>query len=223
MRRWSRLAAVCIAAGMALAVAGCGQLFQVKGSTSQPTLEELTQRVDQLEAQVSELNAAVAGMGQGRGQAATSSAASGSGAAGSAGIAANGAAKAIVTASYLNVHPQPDVTTPRVGVLKRDTVVSVLATEGNWTEVGFRTLKGWVESQWLEKPGSIQPIPPGSASSGQAGQPSGNGSNSASGGSSSNAAGGSSGNAGGGSSSSAAGGSSTNSASGPGGSTGTGG
>lgn len=147
MRRWSRLGAVCIAAGMALAVAGCGQLFQVKGSTSQPTLEELTQRVDQLEAQVSELNAAVAGMGQGRGQAATSSAAS----VGGEGQVASGAPQAIVAASYLNVHPQPDISTPRVGVLKHDTVVSVLASQGSWTEIGFKSLRGWVESQWLSK------------------------------------------------------------------------
>jgi outer membrane murein-binding lipoprotein Lpp len=160
MRRWSRWAAVCIAAGMALAVTGCGQLFQQTGATSQPTLAELAQRVDQLEAQVSELNAAVAGMGQG-GRAATSSAAAGS-------------AQAVVTASYLNVHPQPDVNSPRVGVLRHDTQVSVLATQGSWTKIGYQSLQGWVESQWLAKPGTE----PGPSATGSTAAGIGNGGNS---------------------------------------------
>jgi pilus assembly protein FimV len=171
MRRWSRLAAVCIAAGTTLALAGCGQLFQVR-SASQPSLAELTQRVDQLEAQVSELNAAVAGMGQGRGQAATSSAAAGQ-AGGAPGEAAGAAAQAIVTASYLNVHPQPDVSTPRVGVLKHDTIVSVLASQGSWTKIGFHSLQGWVESQWLRKPGQGPAAPAGDSPAGSSGAASG--------------------------------------------------
>ncbi len=150
MRRWNRVTAVCIAAGMTLAVAGCGQLFQVKDGSTQPTMQELTQRVDQLEAQVSELNAAVAGVGQGGGQAATSSGGEAATKATPSGQSAS-SSKAVVSADFLNVHPQPDTSSPRLGVVKLDTAVSVLASQGEWTKIQFANLQGWVESRYLKK------------------------------------------------------------------------
>jgi hypothetical protein len=148
MRRWkgaSRWGTAVLAVCLMAAAAGCGQLFSVSGSGSgsQSTDQQsLAQRVTQLEATVSELQAAVAGLsgGQGSSVAATSS-------------GGGGGAQAMVTASYLNVRQSPDANSMRVGVLKQDTVVSVLAQSGDWSQIHYGPVTGWVESQWLTAPG----------------------------------------------------------------------
>jgi uncharacterized protein YgiM (DUF1202 family) len=133
MRRWkgaSRWGTAVLAVCLMAAAAGCGQLFSVSGSSSgtQPTDQQsLAQRVS--------------GGGQGSSVAATSS-------------GGGGGAQAMVTASYLNVRQSPDANSMRVGVLKQDTVVSVLAQSGNWSQIHYGPVTGWVESQWLASPSS---------------------------------------------------------------------
>jgi len=160
MRRWkgaSRWGAAVLAACLMAAAAGCGQLFSVSGSSNgtQPTDQQsLAQRVTQLEATVSELQAAVAGLSGGQGSSVT---ATSSGA---------GGAQAMVTASYLNVRQSPDVSSMRVGVLKQNSVVGVVTQQGNWSEIHYGPVSGWVESQWLATPTGASA---GSSSTGAAG------------------------------------------------------
>lgn len=157
MRRWkgaSRWGTAVLAACLMAAAAGCGQLFSASSSTSATApanQQSLPQRVSQLEATVSELQAAVAGLSgnQGGSVAATSS--------------GTGGAQAMVTASYLNVRRSPDVNSMRVGVLKQDTVVSVMAQSGNWSQVKYGPVSGWVDSSWLTTPNGTSP---GTATSG---------------------------------------------------------
>jgi uncharacterized protein YgiM (DUF1202 family) len=191
MRRWkgaSRWGTAVLAVCLMAAAAGCGQLFSVAGSssgTSSTDQQSLAQRVTQLEATVSELQAAVAGLsgGQGSSVAATSSGAS-------------GGAQAMVTASYLNVRQSPDTTSMRVGVLKQDTVVSVLAQSGNWSQIKYGPVTGWVDSQWLTTPGTSTGSTGTGTSTGTSSTGTGSGgsgSGSSSGGSSSGSSGSSSG------------------------------
>lgn len=141
--RWWALA---MALALWLGVAGCGQLFTVGNKVS--SSEDLAQRVDNLEAQVSELQTAVASLGSAN--ASTSS--------GSQAVAPSKAApshpKAVVRADFLNVRQQPDTHALRVGVLRHNTEVDVLATDGDWTKIEFNRLSGWVESKYLQKEGS---------------------------------------------------------------------
>jgi hypothetical protein len=188
MQRWcrwirpGRWGALLVAGCVTLAAAGCGQLFQVAG-TSTPTLSDLAQQVQQLQSSVSELQATVASMGPTTGGSSSTSggasSSSGAQASGSdssstaAGIgagstaaqsgyqeSAQGAASgsgsgpmAVVTADVLNVRMSPDVSSAKVGVVLHGTDVEVLGTQGAWTEIGFKTLKGWVETRYLGKTG----------------------------------------------------------------------
>jgi uncharacterized protein YraI len=171
MRRWkraSRWGVAVLAACLMAVAAGCGQLFSVSGDSggsqqAQPTLQSLNQRVTQLEATVSELQASMAGTGGGVTTATTPS-----------------SPEAVVTASYLNVRQSPDANALKIGVLKNNTVVSVLSQSGGWTQIHYGPLTGWVESQWLSTPGSGGTGSSGSGTS--AGGNSGSGSSSGSGG-----------------------------------------
>lgn len=174
MRRWkgaSRWGIAVLAGCLMAAAAGCGQLFSAQGPASQgqaTSVQSLAQRVTQLEATVSELQAAVSGLtGQGSTAAATSS--------------EGGGAKAMVTASYLNVRQAPDVNSMRVGVLKQDTVVSVETQSGDWSQVKYGPVTGWVESKWLTAPASTSGTYNGSGA-GSTGTGSGTGSTGSNGG-----------------------------------------
>lgn len=188
MRRWkgaSRWGTAALAVCL-MAAAGCGQLFSASSTgsgsgTTSTSQQSLAQRVTQLEATVSELQAAVAGLSgnQGGSVAATSS--------------GTGGAQAMVTASYLNVRQSPDVNSMRVGVLKQDTVVSVMTQSGNWSQIKYGPVSGWVDSQWLAAPsgtgttagGSTSGTGTGSGTSSGTGSGTGSGSSGSRGGSTS--------------------------------------
>ncbi len=136
------LAAVTTAA----ALAGCGQLFAQHQSTV--TLTSLSNRVDSLDAQVGELQAALAsGAGTATGGSAQQTEARG--------VVSAALPVATVEADVLNVRSDPSLTGTLRGQLLQNARVNVLAVQGNWSEIRFTnpvtalTLTGWVDSTYL--------------------------------------------------------------------------
>ena len=135
------LAAVVTAA----ALAGCGQLFAQHQNTA--TLTSLSNRVDSLDAQVGELQAALAsGAGTSGGSTQQNE---------SRGVVSATLPVATVEANVLNVRSDPDLTGTVRGQLLQNARVNVLAIQGNWSEIRFTnpvtglTLTGWVDSTYL--------------------------------------------------------------------------
>jgi hypothetical protein len=60
---------------------------------------------------------------------------------------------AVVNVQYLNIRAEPDAEALKIGVLARDTEVTVLEDRGGWSNVQFKNLKqeltGWVDSRYL--------------------------------------------------------------------------
>lgn len=159
MGRWWRRGAVLAVGGcMVVAAAGCGQLFAGKPAQQPVTLGQLANRVDSLDAQVGELQAAIAGMGQGGAASANKQ----------DGVVQQSLPVAVVEASVLNVRNAPSLTGTVVGQLLQNARLNVLKQDGNWSEVTFTngfthgTLQGWVDSDYL---GPITPAAGGAASS----------------------------------------------------------
>lgn len=146
MHRWRRVGMGLAAATTAAVLAGCGQLFAQRQSTV--TLTSLANRVDSLDAQVGELQAALA---SGAGTATTGGAQQTE----AHGVVSAALPVAVVEADVLNVRSDPDLTGALRGQLLQNARVNVLAVQGNWSEVRFTnpvtglTLTGWVDSQYL--------------------------------------------------------------------------
>ncbi|MBX5476032.1 MAG: SH3 domain-containing protein [Clostridia bacterium] len=144
MQRATRRKVWAVAAAVAAVLAfgtGCGSLF-TSGADSGVTLDSLAQRVDQLEAEISNLQSQVTAMGVG-------SASEVSTPTGGA-----GATLAVVVADVLNVRQDPDANSQRIGVLMKGAKVTVEQVEGDWTKINFNnTLEGWVASQYLKASG----------------------------------------------------------------------
>ena len=148
MTRWRRWGGALLALGVVAALSGCGQLF-AQGQQA-PTLGELSNRVDSLDAQVGELQAAVANIG-------TTSAPSTSASAGAGGNGEvqSGLPVAVVQADVLNVRSEPSLSGVVVGTLLQNAEVNVLAESGNWDEITFTNrqtgvhLTGWVDADYL--------------------------------------------------------------------------
>ena len=144
-RWWRRGAALAVGGCMAVAAAGCGQLFAGKPAQQPVTLKQLANRVDSLDAQVGELQAAIASMGQGGAVSANKQ----------DGVVRRGLPVAVVEASVLNVRNAPSLTGTVVGQLLQNARINVLKQDGNWSEVTFTngfthgTLQGWVVSDYL--------------------------------------------------------------------------
>ncbi|MBX6350632.1 MAG: SH3 domain-containing protein [Clostridia bacterium] len=141
MERAARRRLLALFAGVVAALvlaSGCGSIFTSTTDTG-VTLDTLAQRVDQLEAEVANLESQVAAMGA-------------SGLGSEAQATQGGAATvAVVTADVLNVRQEPDVNSQRIGVLMKGARVTVEKVEGDWSEINFNnTLDGWVASQYLE-------------------------------------------------------------------------
>ena len=158
MGRWWRRGAVLAVGGcMAVAAAGCGQLFAGKPAQQPVTLKQLANRVDSLDAQVGELQAAIASMGQGGAVSANKQ----------DGVVRQNLPVAVVEASVLNVRNAPSLTGTVVGQLLQNARLNVLKQDGNWSEVTFTngfthgTLQGWVDSDYL---GPIIPAVPSTPS-----------------------------------------------------------
>jgi N-acetylmuramoyl-L-alanine amidase len=168
MARWSRWGSALVAFGVAAAAAGCGQLFS---QAQQPvTLQELANRVDSLDAQVGELQAALANLGGSSGGTATAAGTQGS-------ALESGLPVAVVQADVLNVRSEPSLSGTVVGTLLQNTQVNVLAENGNWSEISYTNpntgvhLTGWVDSDYLGNvsAGTATPAPAG-ATTAAAGQ-----------------------------------------------------
>jgi len=60
---------------------------------------------------------------------------------------------AVVNVQYLNVRAEPSTEALRLGVLAKDTEVTVLEEQGGWCKVQFKTeqqeLAGWVDSRYI--------------------------------------------------------------------------
>ncbi len=143
MHRWARWGRAVAAVVAVSALAGCGQLFaQQTGSTN---LTELSNRVDSLDAQVGELQAALAGGAAGQGAAATEA----------NGVVQSDLPVAVVEADVLNVRSDPSLMGTVKGSLLQNARVNVLKDQGNWSEIVFTnpvtglTLTGWVDSDYL--------------------------------------------------------------------------
>lgn len=150
MYGWGRVGGVVLALGLAAAATGCGQLFTQSPGT--PSVAQLSSRVDSMDAQLGELQTAVANMGQG----ATSGTASASTSAQAAsGVVQSDLPVAVVEADVLNVRDDPSLTGTVKGTLLQNARVNVLANQGNWSEITFHnpatnvTLTGWVDSDYL--------------------------------------------------------------------------
>lgn len=146
MTGWGRLRGALLAAGVAAAVSGCGQLF-TQGQAQQPvTLAQLASRVDSLDAQLGEVEAALAS---------SSGAGPGSGGAQTSGVVSPGLATAVVVADVLNVRSDPSLSGTIKGTLLQNARVGILGEQGNWTEITYTnpkthvTLTGWVDSDYL--------------------------------------------------------------------------
>jgi uncharacterized protein YgiM (DUF1202 family) len=136
-----------MALGVVAALSGCGQLF-AQGQQP-PTLAELNNRLDSLDAQVGELQAAVANMGTSAPAASTSASGGTNGA-----VQAN-LPVAVVEADVLNVRSEPSLSGVIVGTLLQNAEVNVLGESGNWDEISFINKKtgvhltGWVDADYL--------------------------------------------------------------------------
>lgn len=152
MKRWGRWGAVLTAAGLVVALSGCGQLFSQ--SAGPVTNQELASRVDSLDTQVGELQVAIANMGGGA-SSASSSSSSAAAAEGLDGAVNSSLPVAVVEADVLNVRDAPTLSGTVVGVLLHNTEVNVIMEEGNWTEITYTnpnsrvTVTGWVDSDYL--------------------------------------------------------------------------
>ncbi len=144
-RWWRRGAALAVGGCMALAAAGCGQLFAGRPAQQPVTLKQLANRVDSLDAQVGELQAAIASVGQGGAVSANKQ----------DGVVRQDLPVAVVEAGVLNVRNAPSLTGTVVGQLLQNARINVLKQDGNWSEVTFTngfthtTLQGWVDSDYL--------------------------------------------------------------------------
>jgi N-acetylmuramoyl-L-alanine amidase len=56
---------------------------------------------------------------------------------------------ASVTASSLNIRKTPSTQGARVGILKKNAIVTVVKEQGNWSQIETNGLKGWVHSKYL--------------------------------------------------------------------------
>jgi hypothetical protein len=137
---------VLAAATTAAVLAGCGQLFAQQQNSV--TLTSLANRVDSLDAQVGELQAALA---SGAGTTTTSGAQQTE----ANGVVSSSLPVATVEADVLNVRSEPTLTGTLQGQLLQNARVNVLAVQGNWSEIRFTnpvtglTLTGWVDSEYL--------------------------------------------------------------------------
>jgi|GEM_PF-6145003 len=155
MNGWGRVGGVLLAVGLAAAATGCGQLFTQSGGS--PSMAQLSSRVDSMDAQMAELQAAMANMGQGTTAPGTASTTAASTAAGnqSSGVVQSDLPIAVVEADVLNVRDDPSLTGTIKGTLLQNARVNVLANQGNWSEISFSnpaakvSLTGWVDSDYL--------------------------------------------------------------------------
>ncbi len=160
MHGWRRVGVLLAAVATVAALAGCGQLFAQSQGTV--TLSELSNRVDSLDAQVGELQAALAsGAGSGSGMTAQQTEQNG--------VVQSDLPVATVEADVLNVRSDPELTGTVQGQLLQNARVNVLAVQGNWSEIKFTnpvtglTLTGWVDNEYLG-PSTIPPTPTGVSS-----------------------------------------------------------
>ncbi len=146
-RGWGRLRGVVLVLGLTAAVAGCGQLF-TQGSGA-PTLSQLSSRVDSLDAQVGELQAALANLSPGAPTSGSPQSQAHNG------IVESSLPVAQVLTGVLNVRQDPSLTGTVVGTLLQNAKVNVLGEDGNWSQITFTAaagqhpLTGWVDSQYL--------------------------------------------------------------------------
>lgn len=146
-RGWGRLRGVVLVLGLTAAVAGCGQLF-TQGSGA-PTLSQLSSRVDSLDAQVGELQAALANLSPGAPASGSPQSQAHNG------IVESSLPVAQVLAGVLNVRQDPSLSGTVVGTLLQNAKVNVLGEDGNWSQITFtaaagqKPLTGWVDSQYL--------------------------------------------------------------------------
>ena len=146
-RGWGRLRGVVLVLGLSAAVAGCGQLF-TQGSGA-PTLSQLSSRVDSLDAQVGELQAALANLSPGAPTSGSPQSQAHNG------IVESSLPVAQVLTGVLNVRQDPSLTGTVVGTLLQNAKVNVLGEDGNWSQITFtaaagqQPLTGWVDSQYL--------------------------------------------------------------------------
>ncbi len=112
-------------------------------TTAETTImEQLAQRITALETQVAELEATVASL-EDQAQAPEDAEP------GDEAAAEPQATTAVVVPQYLNVRAEPSTDALRVGVLTKDTQVTVLDQQGEWSQVQFNDLSGWVASQYI--------------------------------------------------------------------------
>ncbi|MBO0960755.1 SH3 domain-containing protein [Neobacillus sp. MM2021_6] len=55
----------------------------------------------------------------------------------------------VVNGDTLNVRKEPSTTSPIIGKLTKGTSVSIYSKQNNWLEVGFASIKGWVNSEFI--------------------------------------------------------------------------
>jgi len=157
MNGWGRVGGVLLAVGLTAGLSGCGQLFTA--TQGSPTLTQVASRVDSLDAQVGEMQAAVANLGGGT---PASSKAQGA-------TVQSNLPIAVVVADVLNVRGDPSLTGTVKGTLLQNARVNILGEDGNWSEISYtnpstqQTLTGWVDSDYLGQP---QDATAASASSG---------------------------------------------------------
>lgn len=159
MNGWGRVGGVLLAVGLTAALSGCGQLFTA--AQGSPTLTQLSSRVDSIDAQVGEIQAAVANMGGGTPASGTAQ----------SGVVQSNLPIAVVVADVLNVRGDPSLTGTVKGTLLQNARVNVLGEDGNWSEISYKnpntqqSLTGWVDSDYLGQPQDAATAPAAAAPS----------------------------------------------------------
>lgn len=146
-----RVLAVAAVTGSLVVASGCSKLKTSLEKQDTVTVADLQAKVQTLEQQVADLHTSMAQL--------TEAQPVDSGAAGT-GLSAGTnpgfqAARAVVTASYLNVRNEPNAESQKVAVLREGSVVQVMAEEGNWAKVSVthegNKIKGWVSKEFIRK------------------------------------------------------------------------
>ncbi|EKN64184.1 N-acetylmuramoyl-L-alanine amidase [Neobacillus bataviensis LMG 21833] len=56
----------------------------------------------------------------------------------------------VVNGDTLNVRKEPSATSPITGKLTKGTNVTIYSKQNNWVEIGFASVKGWVNSEFID-------------------------------------------------------------------------
>lgn len=120
----------------------------VSGEPGAVTLEGVAKQVQFLEDRVSQLETALDGQAASPAEAVQGS---------EAAQAQEGPSLAVVTADFLNVRKSPEPTALKIGALKKNAEVEVLAVEGEWAQIKFESpqhrLAGWVSTKFIRTQG----------------------------------------------------------------------